>query len=106
MLHSRSPLRIGLVDDHELFRREPADVLARAPEFLIVAEAVNGADAIHKISALRPSGLDLVLMDIDMPVMDGLTATAHISATDPDLAVVMLTVSTLDRDLFDALRAG
>jgi DNA-binding NarL/FixJ family response regulator len=55
---------------------------------------------------LRRDGLDVVLMDIDMPRLDGIKATQQITAADPDLPVVMLTVSTLDRDLFEAVRVG
>jgi DNA-binding NarL/FixJ family response regulator len=55
---------------------------------------------------LRPDGLDLILMDIDMPGMDGIATTERIAAEHPNLPVVMLTVSTLDRDLFEAVRVG
>jgi DNA-binding NarL/FixJ family response regulator len=99
-------LRILVVDDHAPFRRALVEVLARQPDFEVVAEASNGAEAVRLTRALRPHGLDLVLMDIDMPVQEGISATAEIKSTDPDLAVVMLTVSTLDVDFFGALRSG
>jgi two-component system NarL family response regulator len=58
------------------------------------------------VRELRPHGLDLLLMDIDMPVLDGISATAQITAEYPEISVVMMSVSTLDRDLFEALRVG
>ena len=99
-------LRLLAADDHAAFRSELVDVLARQPDFQVVAEASDGAEAVRLARQLRPGGLDLVLMDIEMPVLDGVAATAQIVAKEPDLPVVMLTVSTLDLDLFAALRAG
>ncbi len=78
----------------------------RQPDFQVVAEASDGAEAARLARTLRPGGLDLVIMDIEMPVQDGIAATAEITANDPDLPVIMLTVSSLDVDLFGALRAG
>jgi DNA-binding NarL/FixJ family response regulator len=101
-----SRLRILVADDHPPFRRELVEVLMRQPDFQVVAEASDGAEAARLARALRPGGLDLVIMDIEMPVQDGITATAEITANDPDLPVIMLTVSSLDVDLFGALRAG
>jgi DNA-binding NarL/FixJ family response regulator len=101
-----SRLRLLVVDDHAAYRRELVKVLARQPDFEVVAQASNGAEAVLAARGLRAEGLDLVLMDIDMPVLEGMAATAEINVLYPDLPVVMLTVSTLDRDLFGALRAG
>jgi DNA-binding NarL/FixJ family response regulator len=99
-------LRILIADDHEGFRNELHDTLAREPDLQVVAAESNGADAVRRVRALRPHGLDLVLMDIDMPVMNGIEAAAEIEATDPDLPLIMLTVSTLDRDLFAGMHSG
>ncbi len=99
-------LRILIADDHEGFRRELTHTLAREPDIKVVADVSNGADAIQRVRALRPHGLDLVLMDIDMPIMNGIDATAEILITDPSLPVIILTVSTLDRDLFAGVRSG
>src|SRR5919204_5796347 len=93
-------LRLLVADDHTLFRSELVDVLKCQPDFQVLAEASDGAEVQRLAPLLRPGGLDLVLMDIDMPVLDGIAATAQIVAKDPDLPVVMLTVSTLDLDLF------
>jgi len=101
-----SRLRILVADDHAPFRRELVEVFMRQPDFQVVAEASDGAEAARLARTLRPGGLDLVIMDIEMPVQDGIAATAEITANDPDLPVIMLTVSSLDVDLFGALRAG
>ena len=99
-------LRVLIADDHEGFRHELRSVLAREPDFAVVAEGSNGAEAVMRARALRPSGLDLVLMDIAMPVMDGLEAAADIAATDPSLPIIILTVSRLERDLFAGVDSG
>jgi CheY-like chemotaxis protein len=98
--------RILIADNHEGFRNELRDTLAREPDFQVVAAESNGADAVHSVRALRPHGLDVVLMDIDMPVMNGLDAGAHIAETDPDLPFIILTVFTIDRELFAAMDSG
>jgi two-component system nitrate/nitrite response regulator NarL len=99
-------LRILIADDHEGFRNELQDTLTCEPDFRVVAAESNGADAVRRVRALRPYGLDLVLMDIDMPVMNGIEAVAEIAQTDPDLPLIILTVSTLDRELFAAMDSG
>lgn len=102
----RSPLRVLITDDHAFFRRGIREIINDEDDMQVVGEATDGAQAVRMARELRPRGLDVVLMDIDMPVLDGISATEQISANDPDLPVVMLTVSTLDRDLFEAVRVG
>ena len=99
-------LRILLVDDHALFRRGIREVIDAEEDMRVVAEAADGEEALRRAAELRPDGLDLVLMDIDMPQLDGITTTQRLLARDPDLSVVILTVSTQDRDLFQAARLG
>jgi DNA-binding NarL/FixJ family response regulator len=99
-------LRILVADDHALVRRGLCDVLAEAADIEVVAEAGNGAEAVQLARALRPNGLDLVLMDIDMPGLDGVATVRRLTAEHPDLPVVMLTVSVLERDLLAAVEAG
>jgi two-component system NarL family response regulator len=99
-------LRILLADDHALFRRGIREVIDAEEDMRVVAEAADGEEAIHRAAELRPDRLDLVLMDIDMPGLDGIAATQQLLTKDPDLSVVILTVSTQDRDLFQAARLG
>jgi DNA-binding NarL/FixJ family response regulator len=99
-------LRVLVADDHEGFRLELRRTLERESDIQVVADESNGAHAVRRVRELRPHGLDLVLMDIDMPIMNGIQATAEILCIDPDLPVIILTVSTGDRDLFAGVRSG
>ena len=97
------PYRILLVDDHELFRAGIISVLAPIEDIQIVGEACDGYDSLTKVRELLP---DLVLMDINMPVCDGLTALRLIKHEIPKMKVVMLTVSEEDDDVFLAVKEG
>jgi DNA-binding NarL/FixJ family response regulator len=99
-------LRVLVADDHGPFRHAIAEVISAEPDMQVVAEAADGEQAVWLARSLRPDRLDLVLMDIDMPQLDGIRATEQINVADPTLPIVVLTVSTLDRSLFDAVRAG
>jgi len=102
-----APIRVVLVDDQALFRAGIRMVVASQPDLEVVGEAGDGAEALRVIRATRP---DVVLMDIRMPVMDGLTATAELladtsfGATPP--RVVMLTTFDLDEAAARAIRQG
>lgn len=98
-----NPLRVLLVDDHPLFRDGIATLLAMKPEMEVVGEAGSGEEAIAKARELRP---DLILMDIQMPGMNGLEATRRIKAEMPETRIVMLTVSDDDEDVIEAVRCG
>jgi DNA-binding NarL/FixJ family response regulator len=100
------PLRILIADDHAPFRHALAEVIGTEPDMEVVGEAVDGEQAVWLARQLRPDRLDLVLLDIAMPRLDGLRAAEQLNATDPTLPIVMLTVSQLEQDLFDAVRAG
>ncbi len=97
------PIRLLLADDHALFRKGLVSLLKREDEFQVVAEAENGAEAIKKAKQLKP---DLVLMDIHMPVTDGIEATRRIREMLPSTRVVFLTVSEDDKDLFEGIKCG
>lgn len=97
-----TPLRVLLVDDHAMVRSGFAMVLSVEDDIEVVGEAADGIEAIEKARATRP---DVVLMDVQMPRMDGIEATRHLVADDLGHVVI---VTTFDRDdyLFDALQAG
>jgi DNA-binding NarL/FixJ family response regulator len=96
-------IRVMLVDDHALFRRGVASLLSACPDIEVVGEADNGAEAVARVAELMP---DLILMDIQMPEVDGLEATRRIMAEHPYVKIVMLTIAEEDRSLFDAIKAG
>lgn len=95
-------MRLLLVDDHALFRQS-LQMLLEASGHTVVGMAADGRAALQQARALHP---DLILMDIEMPECDGLTATRLIKAELPEIKVVMLTVSASDEDLFDAVKSG
>ena len=97
------PLRILLVDDQPLFRTAIATLLAGQPDFDVVGEADNGLRGVEMVHELHP---DLVVMDVEMPVMDGVEAVRLIRDQVPGVKVVMLTVAEDDDHLFDAIRFG
>ncbi len=96
-------IRILTVDDHPLMRAGVASFLATEPGLQVVAEAANGEEALEKYRELRP---DLVLMDLSMPVMDGLEATRAILEEFPDARIIVLTTYAGDEDVHRALDAG
>lgn len=100
---SAARIRVLLADDQPLFRRAIATLINEQPEFTVVGEAENGRDAVSKAHELKP---DLIVMDVQMPVMGGVEAVRLIRDQLPDIKVVMLTVSDADDHLFDAIRFG
>lgn len=98
-------MRILLVDDHALFRDGLASLLG-AWGHEIVGQASDGREAIEAIDAVDHLRPDLVLMDVRMPGMSGLDATQELGARHPEIAIVMLTVSEDEADLFEAIKAG
>jgi DNA-binding NarL/FixJ family response regulator len=95
-------MRIVLADDHALFR-EGLSSLLEAWGHDVVGWAADGLEAVDLVKRLRP---ELVLMDVRMPRMTGLEATRAIATDIPDVAIVMLTVSENEDDLFEAIKAG
>ena len=98
-----TPIRVLLVDDHQLFREGLANILDNQPDFQVVAEAGDGLEAQIKARKLKP---DLILMDVIMPGCDGLKATRQIKQELPQTTIVMLTVREEDEHLFQAIRNG
>lgn len=95
-------MRILLADDHALFRDGVASLLG-AWGHDVVGQASDGDEAVELATRLRP---DLVLMDVRMPGTSGLEATRRIALTQPEVAIVMLTVSEEEEDLFIAIKSG
>jgi DNA-binding NarL/FixJ family response regulator len=96
-------IRIVLVDDQQLMRIGLRTILETFEDFAVVGEASSGDEALQVLRAARA---DVVLMDIQMPGMDGIRATEKITALDDAPAVIVLTTFNRDDYLFDALRAG
>jgi NarL family two-component system response regulator LiaR len=97
------PIRLLIADDHAVVRQGLRMFLGADPDLEIIGEAQNGAEAYRLAIQLRP---DVVLMDILMPVMDGITATSAIRREDPEIEIVALTSVLEDTSIVDAVRAG
>lgn len=102
-LRSMRPIRVLLADDHAAFRQGIAGLLAAESTFEVVGEAANGQEAFELARELRP---DVVLMDVSMPLVDGLTATRRIRAELPEVRVVMITIAWEERTRAKALQSG
>lgn len=98
-----SRIRLVVVDDHALFRRGLVGLLEEMTDFVVVGEASNGQDALPVVEKAKP---DLVLLDINMPVMDGIQTLTELRKAHPDQKVLMLTISQNDDDLIGAIVAG
>jgi len=96
-------IRVMLVDDHAVVRSGLADFLLAYEDLELAGEASSGEDAVLMCGKVKP---DVVLMDVRMPVMDGIAATRILKEKMPELQVVMLTAFEDDAHLFDALAAG
>jgi DNA-binding NarL/FixJ family response regulator len=95
--------RILVADDHALFRHGLKAMFASVPDYEVVGEAATGEEALEKVGKTHP---DIVLMDIQMPLMNGIEATRRIAEAYPPTGVVMLTMFGDDDSVFAAMRAG
>lgn len=95
--------KILVVDDQVLFREALVRLLSSQDDLEVIGQASNGKEALDKLKHLQP---DLVLLDLRMPVMDGLEATRALREAHPGLKVVILTVSDAESDVFEALKNG
>lgn len=96
-------IRILLVDDQALFREGLRTLLSIRPDLEVVGEAENGREAVEKAAELRP---DVILMDLRMPVLNGVAATQQLQQEQPESKVIVLTTFDDDEYIFDGLRAG
>lgn len=97
------PIRILLVDDHTMFRQGIRQILQAQEEFEVVGEAENGQQACELAADLSP---DVVVMDVHMPVMDGVKATRALMQLEPAPAIIILTMSKHDDYVFEAIKSG
>jgi DNA-binding NarL/FixJ family response regulator len=95
--------KIVIADDQALFREGLRTLLSIRPDMDVVGEAANGEEAVALVEALRPN---VVLMDLRMPLLDGVQATARIRERWPEIPVLVLTTFDDDANLFGALKAG
>ena len=97
------PLRILIADDHPLFRKGMRALLAATPGTEVIGEATTGQEAIELAAALQP---DVILMDLQMPGINGIEATRQILHTSPHIRILVVTLFEDDASIFTALRAG
>jgi DNA-binding NarL/FixJ family response regulator len=97
------PIRLLIADDHPVVRSGLRDMLSRQPDFEVVAEATNGAEAVALTNRLQPH---VVLTDLSMPQMDGVTAIGQIKAQHQDIHILVLTSYDSDSDILPAIEAG
>lgn len=96
-------IKILIADDHTLFREGMQAILSTVPDCAVVGEAIDGEDAIHKAVELSP---DIILMDIQMPKMNGIDAARRVLLAQPQVGIIMLTMLEDDASVFAAMRAG
>jgi DNA-binding NarL/FixJ family response regulator len=97
------PVRLLIVDDHFVVRAGLRDVLSSQPDFEVVGEATNGVEAVALADRLKP---DVVLTDLSMPQMDGVTAIGRIKAEHREIQILVLTSYDSDSDVLPAIEAG
>jgi NarL family two-component system response regulator LiaR len=100
---NQSTIRVLVVDDHTIVRKGTRALLAEVGDIEVVGEAADGREAVDQAEALRP---DVILMDLVMPVMDGIEATRKITGSQPDTRVLALTSFAADDKVFPAIKAG
>jgi DNA-binding NarL/FixJ family response regulator len=100
---SSEPIRVLVVDDHAVFRRGLQMVLEQEPDIEVVGEAGDGTEAVTMAANTAP---DIVLLDVRMPKRGGIDACTAIKDAVPSVAIIMLTISDEEADLYDAIKAG
>ena len=100
---STERIRVLVADDHPVFRRGMRAILGAEPDTELVGEATDGEEAIARALELRP---DVILMDLNMPNLNGIEATRRILEASPNTAILMLTMFEDDKSIFAAMRAG
>lgn len=98
-----APLRLLLADDHRIFRQGLRELIERKTDFEVVGEAATGREVLDQVETLRPN---VVLLDIQMPEMDGVEVARQLGRTHPEVKLIMLTMYRQDEHLFEAIKAG
>jgi DNA-binding NarL/FixJ family response regulator len=97
------PIRIMLADDHPVVRDGLSAILGTQPDFAVVGESATGGETVERAAALRP---DVVLLDLEMPEMDGVEALRRLREADPGIRVIVFTAFDTDERIWGAVRAG
>lgn len=100
---NHSPVRILIADDHAMMRRGLRATCESAPDITVVGEAENGAQAVALAAQLQP---DVILMDLQMPVLDGVSATQQIMAHDPTSKIIVVSLFEEETQVISALQNG
>jgi NarL family two-component system response regulator LiaR len=96
-------IRVFITEDHKIVRKGIRSLLGHEPDFEVVGEAANGAAALSKIVAMRP---DVILMDLEMPVMDGIETITRLVESNVDARILVLTSFATEEKVFPAIKAG
>lgn len=98
-----TPVRLLLADDHRMFRQGLRELIERKTPFVVVGEARTGREVLAQVDSLRP---DIVLLDIQMPEMDGIAVAKQLAISHPEVSIIMLTMYRQDQHLLEAIKAG
>ncbi|MBI1298241.1 response regulator [bacterium] len=98
-----TPLKLLLADDHRMFRQGLRELIERKTDYEVVGEATTGLEVLDLVTQLQP---DIVLLDIQMPELDGVATAQQLAQRHPEIKIIILTMYRQDSHLLDAIRAG